>query len=82
MSKEENACAPAHSFCMIPKKLTIWLHKVAKCFAGFEVILPSTPPKPSCISCFNDQPAQYPVNMLKSWICISPLLWALAISVS
>ena len=23
VSKEENACAPAHSFCMIPRKFTI-----------------------------------------------------------
>ena len=24
MSKLENACAPAHSFCSVPRKLTIW----------------------------------------------------------
>ena len=30
VSKEEKACAPAHSFCIIPKKLTIWLQSVER----------------------------------------------------
>ena len=50
--------SPEDSFCMMPKKFTIWLHKVAKCEAGAEVILPGTPPRPSLISCFEDHPAQ------------------------
>ena len=45
MSKEENAWAPAHSFCMIPRKLTIWLQSTLKCFAGADVILPGIPPR-------------------------------------
>ena len=68
MSKDENACAPAHSFCIMPKKLTIWLQSVARCFAGAEVILPGIPPSPSCISCLRDHPAQYPVSIERSWI--------------
>ena len=59
---------------MIPKKLTIWLHNVDKCFAGDEVILPGTPPNPSLISCFRLHPAQYPVNIDKSWMWISAFL--------
>ena len=47
MSNEENACAPAHSFCIMPKKFTIWLQRVERCAAGAEVILPGTPPNPS-----------------------------------
>ena len=50
VSKDENACAPAHSFCIMPRKLTIWLQRVARCFAGEEVIFPGTPPSPSSIS--------------------------------
>ena len=34
VSKEENACAPAHSFCMMPRKLTIWLQRVAEVACG------------------------------------------------
>ena len=68
MSKEEKACAPAHSFCIIPRKLTIWLQSTLKCAAGEDEILPVIPPRPSWISCFNDHPAQYPVSMDKSWI--------------
>ncbi len=58
VSKEENAWAPAHSFCMIPKKFTIWLHSTDRCLAGEDVIFPVIPPNPSWISCFKDQPAQ------------------------
>ena len=82
VSKDENACAPAHSFCIIPKKFTIWLQRVDKCLAGDEVIFPGTPPKPSLINCFKLQPAQYPVSIDKSWIWIAADLWALAISSS
>ena len=32
---------------MMPRKFTIWLHRVAKCLAGALVILPVTPPSPS-----------------------------------
>ena len=56
-SKEEKAWAPAHSFCMMPRKLTIWLHRVERCAAGEELILPGMP-RPCWISCFKDQPAQ------------------------
>lgn len=38
---------PAHSFCMMPKKLTIWLQSVERCEAGAEVMRPSTPPMPT-----------------------------------
>ena len=31
----------------LPRKLTIWLQSVARCFAGAEVIFPVTPPRPS-----------------------------------
>ena len=34
MSKLEKACAPAHSFCMIPRKFTIWLQSVERWLAG------------------------------------------------
>ena len=47
VSNDENACAPAHSFCMMPRKLTIWLHNVERWLAGEDVILPGTPPRPS-----------------------------------
>ena len=55
---QENACAPAHSFCMMPRKFTIWLHSVDRWLAGEEVIFPGTPPRPSWMSCFKLQPAQ------------------------
>ena len=66
MSKEEKACAPAHSFCMMPRKFTIWLQSTERCLAGEEVIFPVMPPSPSNSSCFKDHPAQYPVSMDRS----------------
>ena len=43
----EQALEITHSFCMIPRKLTIWLQRVARWLAGEEVIFPGTPPRPS-----------------------------------
>ena len=57
VSNEENACAPAHSFCMMPRKLTIWLHSVLRWLAGVELILPGMP-RPCWMSCLRLQPAQ------------------------
>ena len=57
MSKELNAWAPAHSFCMMPRKFTIWLQRVERWLAGVELILPGIP-RPCWISCFKLQPAQ------------------------
>ena len=49
--------------------------KVLRSAGDLAVHLP-----PSWISCFNDQPAQYPVSIDKSWMWISALRCASAIS--
>jgi len=58
VSKEENAWAPAHSFCSVPKKLTICPIALEKCLGGAASIAPGTPLKPCWISVRRDQPAQ------------------------
>ena len=35
-----------HSFCIMPRKLTIWLQSVERCAAGDDDILPGMPPSP------------------------------------
>ena len=56
MSKDENDWEAAHSFCMIPRKFTIWLQRVARCLAGDAVIFPVMPPRPSSRSFLRDHP--------------------------
>ena len=58
VSKEENACAPAHSFCNVPRKLTICPTAEDMCRGGADSTLPGTPFRPSCSSVRSDQPAQ------------------------
>ena len=58
VSKDEKAWAPAHSFCSVPRKLTIWPQADLKCRGGLEAMEPATPLKPSSSSLLRDQPAQ------------------------
>jgi hypothetical protein len=58
VSNELNACAPAHSFCSVPRKLTICPTALDMCLGGPASTLPGTPFKPSCSSVRSDQPAQ------------------------
>ena len=44
----------------VPKKFTICINAVDKCFGGFDSTFPGTPLNPSYKSSFNDHPAQYP----------------------
>ena len=72
VSKLENDCAPAHSFCSVPRKLTIWPSAEVRCFGGAEDTAPATPPKPSSSNARSDQPAQYPASMSRSWMWMAP----------
>lgn len=58
VSNELNACAPAHSFCSVPRKFTIWPTALDMCFGGPDSTLPGTPFNPSLSSVRSDQPAQ------------------------
>src|SRR3989338_8187839 len=58
VSKDENACAPAHSFCSVPRKFTICATAVSKCFGGEDSTFPGTPLNPSSNNCRKLQPAQ------------------------
>ena len=80
VSNELKACAPAHSFCMVPRKLTIWPMAELKCFGGEDSTLPGTPLRPSSSSTRSDQPAQYPASISRSWMCRSPSRCALPIA--
>ena len=52
------ACAPAHSFWSVPRKLTICPTAECMCRGGPASTLPGTPFRPSCRSRRSDQPAQ------------------------
>ena len=80
VSNELNACAPAHSFCIVPRKFTICPIAELKCLGGADSTFPGTPLSPSSSSTRRDQPAQYPASMSKSWMCRSPSRCALPIS--
>ena len=58
VSNELNACAPAHSFCRVPRKLTICPTADEKCLGGRDSMVPGTPLNPSLSSIRSDQPAQ------------------------
>ena len=47
VSNELNACAPAHSFCIVPRKLTIWPMADEQCLGAVASTLPATPFRPS-----------------------------------
>ena len=48
----------AHSFCIVPRKLTIWPVADERCFGAAASTLPATPLRPSLRSVLSDQPAQ------------------------
>ena len=58
VSKDEKAWAPAHSFCSVPRKLTIWPQAADRCLGGADEIAPGTPLNPSSSRRRSDQPAQ------------------------
>ena len=68
VSKDENAWAPAHSLCKIPKKFAIWPRASLKWLGAVLSTLPLTPLNPSSSNTLSDQPAQYPLKQSKSWI--------------
>ena len=78
----------AYSYNTISKKANriygdfVFKKDVVDADAGDDVIFPGIPPRPSWISCLIDQPAQYPVSIERSWMWISQLRCAFAISSS
>jgi len=68
VSNELNACAPAHSFCNVPKKFIIWFTADCKFLGGADCNFPSTPLNHSSNKALKLRQAQYGVNIHKSCI--------------